>query len=258
MPLSVALITRDEEDRLPACLESITFADEILVVDSFSQDNTEEIAKSFGCRVILQKWLGFSRQKQYAVDNCANDWVLILDADEQVPKETAKKIRETIDSPEQDFAAYGLLRKNFFRQRWIRHCDWWPDRVVRLVDRRQGHFNDRLVHEKWITNGAIKQLNLAIEHYNFRNYSDLIRKMEAYSTLCAQEMLNAGKRARSWTPLSHATWMFIRMYILKLGLLDGLDGFIISILNAGGSFFKYAKLREMKLGGKPKFGNRLR
>lgn len=249
MPISVAIITRDEEKRLAACLESISFAEEVLVVDSESRDRTVSIARSFGCRVLSEKWRGYARQKQFAVDNCSYDWVLILDADERVPAETREKIKEIVNGPRQGFSAYSFLRKNYFHDRWIRHCGWWPDRVVRLVSRRQGHLSGQLVHERWVSEGPIKELDVAIEHYSFQNYSALIHKMETYSTLAAEEMVKKGKRAGWWSPLTHGLWMFVRTYLLELGLLEGFDGFVISILNGGGSFLKYAKAREMMIHG---------
>lgn len=247
MSVSVAIITRDEEERLPDCLKSASFADEIVVVDSGSQDKTVSIARAFGCKVVSEKWRGYARQKQFAVDNCSNDWVLILDADERIPGETAEKIGVILDDPEQEFSAYSFLRKNYFHNRWIRHCGWWPDRVVRLVDRTQGRLSEQLVHERWISNGAVKELDVAIEHYSFRSYSDLIHKMETYSTLAAKEILEKGVRAAWWSPITHGLWMFVRTYILELGLLEGFDGLIISVLNGGGSFLKYAKAREMMI-----------
>lgn len=249
MQLSVAIIAQDEEDRISDCLESVSFADEVVLVDSGSRDNTVGIARSFGCRVLSEKWRGYAGQKQFAVDNCMNDWVLILDADERVTHDTARRIKEIPDASLQEFAAFGFLRKNFFHGRWIRYCGWWPDRVLRLVDRRQGGFSDHLVHESWVCRGRVKELDLILEHYSFQDYSDLIRKMEAYSTLAAREMLEKGRRAGIFSPLSHGCWMFFRTYILEMGLLGGFDGFIISVLNAGGSFLKYAKLREANIKG---------
>ena len=250
MPFSVAIVTQDEEDRLPDCLESVSFADEIVVVDSGSQDNTIGIARSFGCKVLKETWRGYARQKQFAVDSCTNDWVLILDSDEKIPDETARKIKELLASNEHHFAACSFLRKNFFHNRWIRHCGWWPDRIVRLVDRRRGRFSNHLVHESWVSEGLVKNLGVNIEHRSFRNYSDLIHKLETYSTLAAQEMLRDGKYAGPLSPLFHGIWMFLRTYILELGILEGFDGFIISTLNGGGSFMKYAKLREAKVYGR--------
>jgi (heptosyl)LPS beta-1,4-glucosyltransferase len=250
MPFSVAIITKNEADRLPVCLGSLSFAEEVLVVDSGSEDDTVKIANSFGCRVILEEWRGYAKQKQFAVDNCRNDWVLILDADERVPPVTGKKIKEILARPGRQFTAYSFLRKNFFHDRWIRHCGWWPDRIVRLVNRRQGRFSDHLVHEHWISDGNIQELDDAIEHNSFRNYSDIIQKMDTYSSLAAQDMLKRGKRARCYSPLFHGIWMFFKTYIFEMGVLERFDGFVISILNAGGSFLKYAKLRELLVHGR--------
>ena len=245
-PLSVAVITRNEEERLPQCLRSVAFAGEVLVVDSGSTDRTVEIARSAGARVLEEPWRGFSGQKQFAVDSCVHDWVLILDADERIPPETAEAVRKALASHSGSAAAFSFPRRNFLHGRWIRHCGWWPDRIVRLVDRRRGAFDGRAVHEQWLARGRVKALRTPIDHYSFRNYSELVVKMERYSDLASQAMFEAGKTVGGLTPAFHALWMFFRTYVLKLGMLDGFDGFVISVMNAGGSFFKYAKLRERK------------
>ena len=245
VPISIAIITRDEEDRISACVESLSFADEIVVVDSGSVDDTVHIARSAGCRVIMEKWRGYAGQKQFAVDQCRNDWVFILDADERIPLETAERLVDMPLNAVPAITAYSFLRKNYFHGRWVRHCGWWPDRIVRLVNRKKGQFNNRLVHERWTTDGTIQDLNLTFDHHSFKDYSDLINKMQAYSTLSARDMFTQGKHAAWWTPLSHGLWMFLRTYIIEMGLLEGFDGFMISALNGGGSFMKYAKLKEM-------------
>ncbi|MFO7784737.1 MAG: glycosyltransferase family 2 protein [Thermodesulfobacteriota bacterium] len=243
--LSVAVITRDEEDRLPACLESVSFADEIVVVDSGSTDSTVEIAHSKGARVVVEAWRGFSGQKQFAVDSCSNDWVLILDADERVPSETAGAILHALSFQDEAVTAFSFPRKNFLHGRWIRHSGWWPDRILRLVDRRYGSFDGRAVHERWLTRGREQSLSAPIEHISFRTYSDILAKMELYSDLAARSMYDSGRTSGPLTPPLHALWMFFRTYVMELGALDGFDGLVISIMNAGGSFFKYAKLREL-------------
>lgn len=248
-PVSVAVIAQDEEDRIAECLESASFADEVVVVDGGSRDRTVEIAESFGCKVLINKWPGFAVQKQYAADHCRNDWVLILDADERVSKELADKIGETVEKDGDKFSAFGVLRKNFFHKKWIRRCGWWPERVVRLVDRRRGRFSNHLVHEHWVSDGPAKQLDLHIEHHSFRNYAGLIDKMQVYSTLAANQMLADGRLARWWTPILRGGWMFFRMYFLEFGILEGFDGFMISLMNGAGSFMKYAKLRELHIHG---------
>ena len=242
--LSVAIITKNEEERLPACLEGLEFADEVVVVDSESTDRTLDVARSRGANVFVQPWMGFSGQKQYAVDRCRNRWVLVLDADERVPPETALKIPEELETADPSFSAFSFKRKNLLHGKWIKHCGWWPDRVVRLVDRTRGKFDGRAVHEGWATQGQIRHLDACIEHVSFRDYSQLLEKMERYSSLAAGEMYGKGIRANGLEPVTHGIWMFIRTYLLELGLLEGFDGFMISATNAGGSFLKYAKLRE--------------
>lgn len=243
--ISVAIITLNEEDRIVSCLKSLDFADEIVVVDSGSKDNTVSVAKSLGCKVLFQEWLGYARQKQYAVDHCKNDWVLILDADERIPAETSEKIESIISDSGHKYTGFSFCRKNFFHKRWIKHCGWYPNRVLRLVNRRKGRFSNSLVHEWWASDGAVKNLDLCIEHHSFRNYADFINKMQTYSTLASLELLEKGKSATWLTPISHGTWMFFKTYVIKKGFLDGFDGLVISLMNAMESFMKYAKLREI-------------
>ncbi len=243
--LSVAVVTRDEEERLPHCLGSVSFADEIVVVDSGSTDHTVEVARSMGARVFVETWRGFSAQKQFAVDSCSNNWVLILDADERLPAETAETILKALSFQDDEPAAFSFPRKNYLNGRWIRHCGWWPDRVLRLVDRRYGSFDGRAVHERWLTRGREQPLSAPIEHFSFKSYSDIVFKMELYSDLAARTMYDSGWKSGPLKPPLHAMWMFFRTYVLELGALDGFDGLVISVMNAGGSFLKYAKLREL-------------
>ena len=246
-PLSVAIITKNEEERLPDCLKSVTFADEVLVVDSGSTDGTVALAKSLGAKVLTEAWRGYSGQKQFAVDQCLHDWVLILDADERIPQETAQSIKEELATNHPTISAYGFRRKNYLHGRWIKHCGWWPDRIVRLVNRRAGGFDGRPVHERWVTQGSVKELDAVIEHTSFRNYSELLAKMENYSNLASKELFDKKANVNALTPIFHGLWMFLRTYLLELGVLDGFDGFLISTTNAGGSFLKYAKAREMRV-----------
>ena len=246
-PLSVAIITKNEEGRLPDCLQSVAFADEVLVVDSGSTDSTVELAKSLGARVLIEAWRGYSGQKQYAVDHCLHDWVLILDADERIPQETAHTIMRELARNDATISAYGFRRKNYLHGRWIKHCGWWPDRIVRLVNRKAGGFDGRRVHERWVTEGGVRGLDAVIEHISFRNYSELLAKMENYSNLASEELFEKKAKVNAVTPVLHGLWMFLRTYFLELGVLDGFDGFVISTTNAGGSFLKYAKAREMRV-----------
>jgi glycosyltransferase involved in cell wall biosynthesis len=242
--LSVAIITKNEEARLPACLESVSFADDIVVVDSGSTDRTVEIAKGFGCRVYVEEWKGYGPQKQSAVDKCKHEWVLIIDADERIPLETKRAIKEVLASPLAD--AYSFPRRNYLHSRWIRHSGWWPDRVVRLVRKNKGRFHG-LTHEKWVTTGRVNDtLNTPIEHFSFSTYSHMLRTLDNYSTAISRELFEKGKRTNMFAPIYHGIGMFLKVYLLKRGFFDGLDGLVIALTSAGGSFFKYAKLLELQ------------
>ncbi len=245
IPVSVAIITRNEEERLPDCLESVSFADDVVVIDSDSTDRTVEVAKAHGARVFVEPWQGFSYQKQFAVDKCRHDWVLILDADERIPEETAVRIPQILKESGAGFSGFIFRRRNFFHGRWIKHSGWWPNCVLRLVDKRKGAFDGRAVHESWAAKGPIKTLDAEIVHLSYRNYSELIAKMDRYSSLGAQELYAKKKRTMVMAPVIHGSVMFIKTYFLQLGFLDGFNGLVISLMNAGGSFFKYAKHREL-------------
>jgi len=213
------------------------------VVDSGSMDKTVEIAENFGCRVFIEEWKGYGPQKNSAVQKCRNEWVLIIDADERIPDETRRKIIETLKNPSAD--AYSFPRKNFFHGKWIKHGGWWPDESVRLVRRNAGKFHG-LTHEIWVTGGRLKRLDVPIEHYSFKNYSDMLRVIEERTTVMAEELFESGKRINMLMPFIHGLAIFIKAYLLKRGFLEGMDGFIIAVTRAMGTFFKYAKLLEMQ------------
>ncbi len=186
IPLSVAIITRDEADDLPDCLTSVAFADQIVVVDSGSSDDTVQIAKTSGCEVFAEPWCGFGPQKQKAVDHCRHDWILLIDADERIPPETAAVIRDLVSRPPQA-EGYSFPRKNYFQGRWVRHAGWWPDRVIRLFRRGCGRLAMAPVHEAVEINGAVRPLSVPIEHYTEGRLSEILKKIDRYSTLGAQE-----------------------------------------------------------------------
>ena len=209
---SVAIITKNEEERIANCIKSVAFADEILVVDSMSTDSTVDIAKSLGARVIIEPWRGYSAQKQFAVDNCKYDWVLIIDADERVPSETADVIKNELKKNDKEIVAFQFKRKNYLHGRWIKHCGWYPNKIIRLVNRKKGKFDGEIVHEKWMVNGKIKMLESDILHNSFRNYSEMIAKMENYSSLAAKSLFKNERRSNVFSPIFHGMWMFIKTY----------------------------------------------
>lgn len=241
--ISAAIITKDEEKRLPDCLKSLSFTDEIIVVDSGSKDRTVEIAKEFGCKVFIEDWKGYGNQKNSAIQKCFNEWVITIDADERIPPKTKEVILETIKNPRA--SAYSFKRKNHINDRWLRHGDSWPDWQVRLVNKNKGSFKGE-IHERWVTDGIIEKIDAYIEHYGFLNYAEMLETMNKYSSISAKELYLSGEKAIVLSPIVHALCMFIKIYILKRGFLDGLDGLVLALLKAGGSFFKYAKLIELQ------------
>jgi len=216
----------------------------VVVVDSRSTDRTAEIAEEFGCRVFIEDWKGDGPQKNSAIDKCKYEWVLILDADERIPGETKQEIIRVINNSH-TADAYIFPRKNYFHGRWIKHCGWWPDTIIRLVKKSRGMFKS-ITHGKWATDGKVVTLNSPIEHFSFKTYSDMVRVMDGRSSDMAQEMYAAGHRATILTPFIHGTAMFIKIYLIRLGFIEGLNGFIIALTRAGGTFLKYAKLLELQ------------
>ena len=244
IPLSVAIITKDEEIDLPGCLESVSFAEEVVVVDCGSRDGTEFISRRSGARFFFEPWKGYGPQKNSALDKCSHDWVLILDADERIPPETAAKIGELLAGGN-GADGYSFRRKNLFHSKWIRCTDWWPDEVTRLFKKSGSRF-EGLTHEKLVVGGVTKRLNCCIEHFSYRSYSELFKKLDGYSTEQAEQMLAKGKRAGPADAVFHGAWMFFRNYFLRLGFTAGFDGFVISLSKGMGTFLKYAKLHELR------------
>lgn len=244
LELSVCIITKDEEDRLPRCLESVSFSDDIVVLDSGSSDSTVSVAESFGCSVFVEQWRGFGPQKQRAMEHAKHDLVLLLDADEVMEQGAASEIESIVANPARS-AAYSFRRRGYIGGRVIRHSGWWPDRVVRLVDRRRCSMEGS-IHERVIVEGETVELESVIHHYSFRDYSHMIKKMDLYSDYTSEKLLSEKSGAGIISPFTHSLSMFIRTYFIRAGVLDGLDGLVISLLNAGGTFFKYAKFIEKK------------
>ena len=247
LALSIVYITLNAERYIrESIVASLLLTDDVLLVDSGSTDQTLLIAEQLGIEVIHQPWLGYARQKQLAIDKAKHDWVLFLDADEILSDEAITEIRNLIADEVPMAAAYSLPRENWFQGKWIRYGSWWPDRVVRLVDRRQGRIKPLMVHESWETEAQIVALNSPIRHYSYQNYSEMIQKADRYSTLAAQQLLENGRCSKRWEPLTHAFASFIRLFIMKRGFLDGIEGAAIAYTTALASFMKYAKLQELQ------------
>jgi glycosyltransferase involved in cell wall biosynthesis len=243
MNISASIITLNEEKNISDCLASLDFADEILVLDSGSTDRTEEICRAHPkVRFLNHKWAGYGKQKNAAAELAAHDWILNLDADERI----SPTLRRSIDAADfTTFSAAKMARENYFGNRWIQHCGWYPDYTCRLYDRRICRFSESPVHESLEHDGRVATLKGNLVHRTYANISDFLRRTDTYSTLSAEEMFREGKRAGLLSLLLHPTATFIKMYILRRGFLDGFFGLVFSLLYAQYIFAKYAKLAEL-------------
>ncbi|MDI1471843.1 MAG: glycosyltransferase family 2 protein [Thermodesulfovibrio sp.] len=242
-PLSVAIITLNEEKNLPDCLASVSFADEIVIVDSGSRDRTLNIARDFGCRIFVENWKGYGHQKNSAVEKCTYDWVLLIDADERIPPETRERIVDVLKSPTAD--AFIFQRKNFFYGKWIRHGGWWPDYVLRLFRKDRAKISNRNVHESVEVNGVIEKLNVPIIHNPIENVEEIISKINFYSSLGAKDLQRAGCSPSISKAVAHSLAIFLKTYLVKQGFRDGKEGLIIAFSSAVNTFYKYIKLWEL-------------
>jgi glycosyltransferase involved in cell wall biosynthesis len=246
-PLSAVIITRDAASRLPACLDSLAFCDEIVVVDSGSTDGTVELARSRGARVTHQDWLGYGAQKQFAVGLAANDWVLCVDADERVTPQLQESIRAALAvSPAPTFLAYRFARRNRFMGRYLRHGEGYPDWSLRLFDRRHARWSDDAVHEKVVADAEPGTLAGDLLHDSAETLASYLAKQERYTTLAAQAALAAGKRASLLRQLLSPIVRFIKFYFVRLGFLDGLPGLVHILVGCRNSHAKYAKMRAFR------------
>ncbi len=244
LPLSAVVIARDEGRRIGPCLESLRFADEIVVVDSGSTDATVEIARTFTERVRFVPWKGFGPQKQAAVELAAHDAILNVDCDERVTPELAGEI-EAILAGNDLAAGYSVPRRTFLGGKEIRHCGWYPDRTVRLFDRRRARFSDDLVHERVIVGGRVGQCRHHLLHYSFDGMADLLAKLNLYSDLSARQMRERGRKCGLADLVLRPPFALFRTYVLKLGVLDGVEGLAIAAADGQLALAKYLKLREL-------------
>lgn len=241
--LSVIIITRNEAKNIRACLQSVDFAKERIIVDAHSEDDTVSLAKAEGALVTETKdWPGFGIQKQRALAQVSTEWVLSIDADERVSKDLAQEIINCLQYPQ--YAAYALPRLSSFCGYFIRHGGWYPDYVIRLFRRDAGQFSENKVHERLIINAqhSIGRLQNPLIHYSYVDDSSFLRKLEHYSTVGAEEAFFQGKRCTYSSVLVHAIAAFIRSYFLKCGFLDGCAGLMVAISAAESSYHKYLKL----------------
>lgn len=240
--LSACVIAKDEADRIGACLASLAFCDELLVVDSHSTDRTREVAAEHGARVIERDWPGYGPQKAFAVGAARHDWVLCLDADERVDDALRAEIEGLRARGFPGHAGWNARRCSKYMGRWIRRGTWYPDRQMRLFDRRRGNWNDNPVHEFVVLEGSVGRLRGEILHEPFRELADHLRTIERYTDLAARRDFDRGKRASVLDLVTRPTWRFIRFYFLRLAILEGWRGLLLAYLAAHYVRLKYAKL----------------
>jgi len=247
MKISAVIITFNEEDRLPDALASLRgVADEIVVVDSYSTDQTAEIARQARAAVYQNRFEDYGQQKNFALQKAGNDWILNLDADERVSSELKDAIKELREKelPE-NVAAFAIKRKTFYLGRWIRHSGWYPDRKVRLFRKSGASWQGR-IHEKLQVTGDIIPLSGAILHFTYRDIGDHVRRLNRYSAFQAEEIVRQNKKFLFLRLLVLPPVTFLRHYIWKLGLLDGFPGFVIATISSWGTVMKYFKAIAIK------------
>lgn len=241
--LSVVIITRNEEERIRACLEAVAWADELIVVDAESEDKTASIARELTDHVIVRPWPGFAAQKNHGLEAARGAWILSLDADEIVSSQLRADIERIVerDGPGD---GYAVPRRNIFWGRWVRHGGLYPDWQVRLFRRGRGRFGDRAVHESVQVEGAVGRLAGHLEHRSYRDVSDFLARADRYSTLAAEDFIARGRRVHAWDLVLRPLGRFVGMYVLARGFLDGWRGFLLAALYAYYVLIRCAKVWE--------------
>ncbi len=242
--LSVAIIALNEEERIRACLESVAWADEIVVVDSGSYDKTVAIAREFTDRVLFHAWEGYGAQKNFALAQCQGNWVLALDADERVSEALREEIVTALAGP--THVGYLIPRRNFFQGAWVRHGGWYPDYQLRLFRRGRGAFTPSAVHESVRVDGPVGRLRAPLVHQSYRGIEDFVARANRYSELAARELAATGRGGSLADLLLRPAWRFLSMYVLRAGFLDGGRGLVLAVLYAHYVFLRAAKVREIR------------
>jgi glycosyltransferase involved in cell wall biosynthesis len=237
--LSGIVITLNEAANIGACLDSIAFCDERIVVDCGSTDATVEIARQKGARVESKEWQGYGPQKNYALSLASGTWVLSLDADERVTPELAAAIKTAMADPTAD--GWEFPRLSSFCGRQMRHSGWYPDYVLRLFRRGTASFSDVIVHERVICRGTVKRLGPPLIHHPVLKLEDALSRMDRYSTASAKAIVASGRKVSFMTGIGHGLFSFFKTYVLRAGFLDGAEGFLLAVANAEGSYYRYMK-----------------
>ncbi len=248
-PITATIITLNEEQDLPRAIESVRWADEVLVVDSGSSDRTVEVAERLGARVVHHAWPGYGPQKNFAQRQAKHDWILNIDADEVVPPQLRERILGELDGVPESGGVRGFFfpRKTFYLGRWIRHGGWYPNELVRLADRRVSSWTEPAVHEELIVQGEVRGIQEPLHHFTFSSIQDQILTNLRFSRLGSMDLIRKGQKPSVFKLLAKPVGKFLETYLLKGGILDGLPGFIISVNAAHSIFLKYAYLLEAEI-----------
>ncbi len=240
--LSITIITKNEASRIEACLRSVAWADEIIVLDSGSTDDTVAICKQYTDKIFITDWPGFGAQKNRALEKAAGDWIFSIDADEQISEGLRDEIKVLIKS-DAVYSAYAIPRLSSYLGKTLHHGDWKNDFCVRLFKRGEAQFTADSVHEKLqVSNKKIGKLKNPLYHATFTSLEQVLEKVNSYSTLSASAKYHKGQRATLFKAIGHGLWAFFRGYILKRGFLDGAEGFMLAVSNAEGTYYRYVKM----------------
>ena len=248
--LTVITLTKDEDHNIADCLETVSWADEIIVIDAGSTDRTVELARRFTPEVIVLPWRGYGAARNEALARSHSGWVLWLDADERVTKELAEEIRAILEKDDPAAAGYEIARRAYFCGKWIRHAGWYPSRVVRLFRRNQAAFSESRVHERLVIGGPIGRTRHDLLHYTDPDLSHYFTKFNTYTSLAARDMEEAGRGFAFTDLILRPLFQFFKMYLLRLGFLDGMHGFVLCVASSAYVFTKFAKLWELQQKGK--------
>ena len=241
MRVSAIIITKNAGTMIRRCVESVAWADEIIVVDSGSTDDTAEICRAMGVNFsVTADFPGFGPQKNRALDLATGDWVVSIDADEWITPELRDEMRAAMANP--TAAAYAVPRRSSFCGRYMKHSGWWPDHVIRLIRRDAARFSDDRAHERLLVEGVTRKLKQPLMHEAISTMDQMLGKMNLYSTASARMLHERGRKASLATAILHGGWAFFRTYVFRLGFLDGREGFILAVANAEGSYYRYVKL----------------
>lgn len=245
-PISAFIATHNEEQRIRRCLESIKWCDEIVVVDDNSTDRTKEVCREYTDRIFNRKWDGYANQKNFAMQQTKNDWVLLMDSDEELSPDLIKEIQNEFQNLPPDICGYEMPRKVFYLGRWINHSGWYPDYKLRLYRKSKGYMGGEDPHETFILDGKTKKLKNDLLHYSYRDISEQVRTLNRYSSIFAEH--------RRWKPSDFFKMIikppvkFLEVYFSKAGILDGFQGFAIAVMMSYFVFMKYAKIFEKQNG----------